>query len=274
MILNEVSLKDIHIVKELNRGEHSTIYAGIFIETGEKVVIKAVDKNLLIACNEMYMHSIVKHPDVIRCYGWFFDSKMVYFLLEYSHLGDLWKLINTRGKLTEKEMKHVLRPIIRAIVHMHSLGCIHMDIKAENIIIFNNLRSKLCDLGYSIDVRKIDPVKCIGTLECMAPEVLRCKKGKTKDKTHNNNRYGKEVDSWSIGILVYECLTNTTLYSGETEEEILKQITEKEITFENHQLSEACKQFVVSCLDVNPETRLKSEHMLSHEWLKERMCCF
>ena len=91
-------------------------------------------------------------------------------------MGDIFEIAsrfpNRRVPETVATLK-ILRPICEAVAFLHSLGIIHRDIKPENIVVATNGDAKLCDFGLAIDTRIEVPVSRIGTLEYMAPELVR-----------------------------------------------------------------------------------------------------
>lgn len=273
--LSDMELKDFILVKKIGSGRNSTVFKALHVETGENTAIKVVDKNAKpsLIDREIYSNMKLYHRDIIRYDGWFEDDEKAYLLFEYAPIGDLWGHLQDSGKLREEDVKDILKPVIRAVSYIHSKQWIHRDIKPENILLFNGLQSKLGDLEFALNTNKHVPSLRAGTPEYMAPEILECDADKVAFLDLKGiPGYGLEIDCWSIGVLAYECLMNKTPFNGEMEE-VLEDIRAYNIDFEN--ISENAKDFLRGCLDINPETRIKSKDMLSHEWFMEsKRCCF
>ena len=117
--------------------------------------------------------------------------------MEYYNGGELFYHLRKRGKFTENQTKFYLAQIILAIEFLHSKKIIYRDLKPENIVLNNNGYIKITDFGLAKDNigddSDLTQTFC-GTPEYLAPEIIR------------GDRYGKSVDVWCIGILLYEML--------------------------------------------------------------------
>lgn len=99
---------------------------------------------------------------------------------------------------------------------MHANGIVHRDIKPENILVSDAGTLLLADFGLSIRAREDRPVTRVGTLDYMAPEVVRCprKSDPEQYKDHDALVYGSSVDIWALGVLVYELTVGTAPFAA------------------------------------------------------------
>lgn len=135
------------------------------------------------------------HPNIIHFYDAIQESHMVYLLIEYAANGCLFFYINSRCGLSEHLALRFLYQTTLAVDYLHANKIIHRDIKPENILMDSEFNVKLCDFGWSCNIRDNEyRMSVCGTYEYMPPEVL--------DRIGHNNK----VDMWCLGILLYEML--------------------------------------------------------------------
>jgi aurora kinase, other len=108
-------------------------------------------------------------------YGAFEDEDHVVLVIEYAAKGDLFDLLkNTGGRMRESDVaKRVLCPFMAGLSYLHSMRIIHRDIKLENTLFGADGTPKIADFGLSVDASMEQPVTRLGTLDYMAPGVLR-----------------------------------------------------------------------------------------------------
>ncbi len=111
--------------------------------------------------------------------------------MEYALNGNLFSFIRKEKTIDKNFLKSLFLEVCSAIEYLHSKNIIHRDIKPENILLDKNYTVKVCDFGWSTDIDQIRNTFC-GTHEYMAPEIFQY------------GKYGKEVDVWGLGVLLYE----------------------------------------------------------------------
>jgi serine/threonine protein kinase len=223
---------------------------------------------------EIQIHSAMKHPRVISFYGYFYDSDgSIYIILEHAKGGDVWQMI-TDSQPTEQEfMDRVMRPMVCALMHMHSLGIVHRDIKPENIFLTEKRNgAKLGDFGFAVDEKTLK-INRLGTMDYMAPEILLCDTDKRKKaRSKNQNLYDSKVDCWALGVLAYEGIVGTTPWdSNGTMEEYAMNII-KNPFIEHPGISKDVNDFIGKCLQINPKNRISTIEMLAHPCIQGSIC--
>ena len=163
----------------------------------------------------------------------------------------------------------VVFPLLTAIYHMHQKDIIHRDLKPDNIFV-NNDKIYIGDFGYSYILQNpTDKASgIVGTVQYMAPEIL---KAYVNDSRHY--RYGKEVDIWAIGIIVYELFFYEKPFGWNKytkNEEDLKDFVANSISYELTfplTIPDDAKDFIAKCLSLDPEKRPTIEVLLEHQWI-------
>jgi aurora kinase, other len=123
----------------------------------------------------MNVQALLDHHNVLKVYGGFEDSTFIYIVQQLARKGDVYKTyLQQLARLSERDIVvRIIAPLLRALDHAHNRGVIHRDIKPENVFLSESEEVLLGDWGLGIDNVQERPVSCVGTLDYMAPEVLR-----------------------------------------------------------------------------------------------------
>lgn len=210
--------------------------------------------------NEIEIQVRLSHPNIVELFLYFYDEKFCYLVMECSTIGNLYDYLKPRI-FTEKEIKCYIKQLLTAVAYLHELNIVHRDIKLENVLVFEKNRIKLTDFSWAIKCPKRNLTTLCGTPEYLAPELV------------SKQKYGKEVDVWSIGIISYELLHKETPFYSSSEKEIMANILYKELkfgfdsSFKQMKCSKSFRNFVSSCLQKSPDLRPTAAEMLKHKWL-------
>ncbi len=194
----------------------------------------------------------------------FETNKKIYMILELLTGGELFDRIVAKGSYSEAEASDVIKSIASAIKYLHGIGIVHRDLKPENLIYANSSSSsalKITDFGLAKfrGSSKIDKMTtACGTPGYVAPEVLK------------NEPYGKAVDLWSLGVILYILLCGFPPFFHERSAELYKQIKRGEYDFPSpywDDISNSAKDLVKHLLCVDPTTRYTADQVLSHPWV-------
>jgi calcium/calmodulin-dependent protein kinase I len=138
--------------------------------------------------------SQLDHPNVVKIYEIFDEDDCIYLVLELLAGGELFDRIVEKEHYSEKEAADTIRPVVDAIRYCHSLGIIHRDLKPENLLYLTSEENsiiKVTDFGLARFVENELATTACGTPNYVAPEII------------NGQGYNKEVDYWSIGVIIY-----------------------------------------------------------------------
>lgn len=164
---------------------------------------------------EMEILKKLDHPNIIRVYDFFEDSKNYYLVMEYCEGGELFNKIEKMSRFSEDEAALIMRQLLSVVAFCHSFGIVHRDLKPENIMVEERSRKlnvKIVDFGTAcyLDHNHLTHGE-VGTAYYMSPEVLM-------------NSYDEKCDVWSCGVILYILLTGSPPFSGKTDEEIIEKV--------------------------------------------------
>ncbi|XP_040391995.1 NUAK family SNF1-like kinase 2 [Cygnus olor] len=230
--------------------------------SGKLVAIKSIRKDkikdeqdLVHIRREIEIMSSLNHPHIIAVHEVFENSSKIVIVMEYASKGDLYDYISERQRLTEQEARHFFRQVVSAVYYCHKNGIVHRDLKLENILLDANGNIKIADFGLSnvYQQDKFLQTYC-GSPLYASPEII------------NGRPYkGPEVDSWSLGVLLYILVHGTMPFDGHDYKTLVKQITNGDYR-EPTNLSDACG-LIRWMLMVNPERRATIEDIATHWWV-------
>jgi len=256
------SLADFEIGKKLGIGKFGKVYLCREKKSGYVCAIKVlyidrlrkfqVERTLR---REVEVMANVRHPNIVRLFGYFFDEKRVYLILEFCSKGELFDVLYDVGKFSERRAAHYVRDLADALYYLHQKNIIHRDIKPENLLIDSKGRIKLADFGWSAHVKPGRKRRTMcGTTEYIPPELI-------KKEPHDLN-----VDVWALGVLTYEFLHGRAPFVGDNRRDIFKKVEAVDFKFPES-FSREAKSFVSKLLQRDPEKRLKLEDVPKHPFI-------
>lgn len=230
--------------------------------SGRLVAIKSIRKDkikdeqdLMHIRREIEIMSSLNHPHIIAIHEVFENSSKIVIVMEYASRGDLYDYISQRQRLSERDARHFFRQIVSAVHYCHQNGVVHRDLKLENILLDANGNVKIADFGLSnlYHQGKFLQTFC-GSPLYASPEIV------------NGRPYtGPEVDSWSLGVLLYILVHGTMPFDGQDHKTLVKQISDGAYR-EPPKPSDACG-LIRWLLMVNPTRRATLEDVAGHWWV-------
>jgi len=182
----------------VSAGSAGEVYLGYYY--GTPVAIKKLfalppDQKHLVA-REFGMMTEVNHPNIVQFLGICDHETGVYLITEYVEHGDLFDLLIFGGQPINWKVKtKIALQVAQAVYYLHSRKIIHRDLKSQNVLIGENMKIKLCDLGLATLLENTKRMTVCGTNEWMAPEILM------------EDNYGDKADVFSFGIVLTELIT-------------------------------------------------------------------
>ncbi|GAA6221769.1 caM kinase-like vesicle-associated protein [Lates japonicus] len=220
------------------------------------------------AKNEILILKMVKHPNILQLVD-VFETKKEYFLfLELATGREVFDWILDQGYYSERDTSNVVRQVLEAVAYLHSLRIVHRNLKLENLVYYNRLKhSKIVISDFHLAKLENGLIKdpC-GTPEYLAPEVV------------GRQRYGRPVDCWATGVIMYILLSGNPPFYDETDDDdyenhdknLFRKILAGDYEFDSpywDDISDSAKSLVARLMEVDQDQRLTAQEAINHEWI-------
>ncbi|TFY51546.1 hypothetical protein EVJ58_g10508, partial [Rhodofomes roseus] len=233
---------------------------------GGRVACKVVTKSSLKTKKaktklyaEIKIHRSLDHPNIVNFQECFEDDDNVYMTLELCHNGSLMDMLRRRRRFTEPESRFFMVQLIGACQYMHTHQVIHRDLKLGNIFLDRNMNVKVGDFGLAALIENPGERKktICGTPNYIAPEVL----------FDTANGHSFEVDTWSIGVILYTLVVGRPPFQTKDVKAIYKRIRDNEYDFpEDRAVSPQVRELVQLILTPDPQQRPTLHEIVDHAW--------
>ncbi|XP_073233742.1 aurora kinase C-like [Porites lutea] len=255
-------LDDFDIGKPLGKGKFGNVYLAREKKSKYIVALKVLFKSQLEKNHvehqlrrEIEIQSHLRHHNILRLFGYFYDKTRVYLILEYAPKGELYKELTKMERFDEKTSSNYIRQLADALKYCHSKKVIHRDIKPENLLLGLKGDLKIADFGWSVHAPSSRRTTLCGTLDYLPPEMIE---GKEHDE---------KVDLWSLGVLCYEFLVGKPPFEAEGHQETYRRISRVDLKFPDH-VSEGARDLISRLLVHDPRKRLPLSGVLAHPWIR------
>ncbi|KAL6246091.1 spindle assembly checkpoint kinase [Rhinocladiella similis] len=252
------------IGKPLGKGKFGRVYLARERSSGWICALKVLHKSELQqgkvekqVRREIEIQSNLRHPNVLRLYGHFHDSKRVFLILEFAGKGELYKHLRKEHRFPEWKAAQYVAQMAAALKYLHSKHVMHRDIKPENILVGIHGEIKISDFGWSVHAPNNRRQTMCGTLDYLPPEMLK--------PGSSDNFYDEKVDLWSLGVLTYEFLVGEAPFE-DTPIMTQRRIARGDMSVPSFVSAEA-KDLIHRLLVLDPEKRIPLDHVLQHPWI-------
>ncbi|KAH9444238.1 hypothetical protein Pst134EA_032465 [Puccinia striiformis f. sp. tritici] len=257
------SLNSFDIGRALGKGKFGRVY---MVRTKAPpqfiIALKCLYKRELVECKvekqlrrEIEIQSNLRHPNILRLYGYFHDEKRIFLMLEFAGKGELYKQLHRHGKFSEKRSSRYIAQMADALHYLHRKHVIHRDIKPENLLLGVEGELKIGDFGWSVHAPGNRRKTLCGTLDYLPPEMV-------EGKDHN-----EKVDLWALGVLTYEFLVGVPPFedlSGHNA--TYKKISKVDFSIPSTVSPEA-SDLIRKLLKHEPQDRLPLPQVATHPWI-------
>ncbi|KAI9201295.1 hypothetical protein LWI28_021220 [Acer negundo] len=267
-----VDIKSIYdLDKELGRGQFGITFLCTEKATGSKFACKSISRRKLVHEKDiedvrrevMILQHLTGQPNIVEFKGAYEDRQNIHVVMELCSGGELFDRILARGSYSEREAASICRQIVNVVHVCHFMGVMHRDLKPENFLLASrgdDAPIKATDFGLSVFIEPAKVYKdIVGSAYYVAPEVLR-------------RNYGKEIDVWSAGVILYILLSGVPPFWAETEKGIFEAVLEGNLDLQSSpwpSISASAKDLIKKMLTRDPKRRITAAGALEHPWLKD-----
>ncbi|KAK7280782.1 hypothetical protein RJT34_25849 [Clitoria ternatea] len=253
------------IKRELGRGTFGITYLCVEKATGREYACKSIPREKMDnnPTEVMILQHLSGQHNIVELKAAYEDRKKVHLVMELCSGGELFHRIVAKGKYSEREAATIMRQILNVVHVCHFMGVMHRDIRPENFLFATNQQNaalKLADFGSSVFIHQGKVYKdIVGNEYFVAPEVLK-------------RSYGKEIDVWNAGVILYTLLSGVTPFSADTDKGMVDATLRGKLDMDSEpwpSISDAAKDLVRKMLTYDPKERITASGALEYPWLKE-----
>ncbi|RDX46559.1 kinase-like protein [Lentinus brumalis] len=259
----EWHLTDFDIGRPLGKGKFGRVYmVRTKTEPHYILALKCLYKSEIVQSRvekqirrEIEIQQNLRHPHVLRLYGYFHDEKRIFLMLEFAGKGELYKQLTKYGCFTEKRSSRYIDQMADALMYLHAKHVIHRDIKPENLLLGINGELKIGDFGWSVHAPGNRRKTLCGTLDYLPPEMVE------------GREHSEKVDYWALGVLTYEFICGNPPFedlSGHNA--TYRRIQRVDLKIPSKVSAEA-RDLIIKLLQYDPDKRIPLSEVRKHPWI-------
>uniref|UniRef100_A0A8C6MMR5 calcium/calmodulin-dependent protein kinase n=1 Tax=Nothobranchius furzeri TaxID=105023 RepID=A0A8C6MMR5_NOTFU len=256
----------------MQQGAFSVVRRCVKLCTGQEYAAKIINTKKLSARDHQKLERearicrLLKHPNIVRLHDSISEEGFHYLIFDLVTGGELFEDIVAREYYSEADASHCIQQILEAVLHCHQIGVVHRDLKPENLLLASKCKNaavKLADFGLAIEVQGEQQAwfGFAGTPGYLSPEVLR------------KEAYGKPVDIWACGVILYILLVGYPPFWDEDQHKLYQQIKAGAYDFPSPEwdtVTPEAKNLINQMLTINPAKRITAQEALKHPWVCQR----
>uniref|UniRef100_A0A672LWP0 calcium/calmodulin-dependent protein kinase n=1 Tax=Sinocyclocheilus grahami TaxID=75366 RepID=A0A672LWP0_SINGR len=260
------------LYEELGKGAFSVVRRCVKLCTGQEYAAKIINTKKLSARDHQKLERearicrLLKHPNIVRLHDSISEEGFHYLLFDLVTGGELFEDIVAREYYSEADASHCIHQILESVNHIHHHDIVHRDLKPENLLLASKCKNaavKLADFGLAIEVQGDQQAwfGFAGTPGYLSPEVLR------------KEAYGKPVDIWACGVILYILLVGYPPFWDEDQHKLYQQIKAGAYDFPSPEwdtVTPEAKNLINQMLTINPAKRIMAQEALKHPWVCQR----
>ncbi|XP_038847015.1 calcium/calmodulin-dependent protein kinase type II subunit gamma-like isoform X8 [Salvelinus fontinalis] len=260
------------LYEELGKGAFSVVRRCVKKSSGQEFAAKIINTKKLSARDHQKLERearicrLLKHSNIVRLHDSISEEGFHYLVFDLVTGGELFEDIVAREYYSEADASQCINQILESVQHIHQHDIVHRDLKPENLLLASKMKGaavKLADFGLAIEVQGDQQAwfGFAGTPGYLSPEVLR------KDS------YGKPVDIWACGVILYILLVGYPPFWDEDQHKLYQQIKAGAYDFPSPEwdtVTPEAKNLINQMLTINPSKRITADQALKHPWICQR----
>ncbi|XP_058529961.1 aurora kinase C [Ochotona princeps] len=257
-----LAIEDFEIGRPLGKGKFGNVYLARLKESRFIVALKVLFKSQIEKEDlehqlrrEIEIQTHLQHPNILRLYNYFHDSRRIFMILEYAPRGELYQELQKCHTLDEQRTATIVEELADALTSCHDRKVIHRDIKPENLLLGFRGEIKIADFGWSVHTISLRRKTRCGTLDYLPPEMIEGK------------MYDEKVDLWCIGVLCYELLVGNPPFENVSHSETYNRILKVDVKFPPT-MPLGAQDLISRLLRYQPSERLPLSQILRHPWVQ------
>jgi serine/threonine protein kinase len=262
----KISKDDFEILHLIGEGSFGKVFQVRKKDTGQIYAMKVLKKKKLIEEGEVEHTKTEKnilmnnhHPFLVNLKFSFQTDLKIYFVIDYVNGGELFFHLKREKRFSEDKVRFYAAEITLALEHLHSLGIIYRDLKPENVLLESSGHIRLTDFGLSkaglLGAGKDRTATFCGTPEYLAPEVLL------------GQPYGKEIDWWSLGTIMFEMFTSLPPYYCKNQSQMYHRILHEQPNYPSY-IPAPARHVISLLLEKDPKKRLDGRGVRKHPFFR------
>ncbi|XP_047186206.1 calcium/calmodulin-dependent protein kinase type II subunit beta isoform X4 [Scophthalmus maximus] len=260
------------LYEELGKGAFSVVRRCVKLCTGQEYAAKIINTKKLSARDHQKLERearicrLLKHSNIVRLHDSISEEGFHYLIFDLVTGGELFEDIVAREYYSEADASHCIHQILDSVSYTHQHDIVHRDLKPENLLLASKCKNaavKLADFGLAIEVQGDQQAwfGFAGTPGYLSPEVLR------------KEAYGKPVDIWACGVILYILLVGYPPFWDEDQHKLYQQIKAGAYDFPSPEwdtVTPEAKNLINQMLTINPAKRITAQEALKHPWVCQR----
>ncbi|CAF2757608.1 unnamed protein product [Rotaria sp. Silwood2] len=258
--------------EELGKGAFSIVRRCFQKSSGQEFAAKIINTKKLSTRDHQKLEREaricrqLKHPNIVRLHDSISEEGFHYLVFDLVTGGELFEDIVAREFYSEADASHCIQQVLEAVRHCHESNIVHRDLKPENLLLASKTKGaavKLADFGLAIEVNgeQTQWYGFAGTPGYLSPEVLK------------KEPYGKPVDIWACGVILYILLVGYPPFWDEDQHRLYNQIKAGAYDYPSPEwdtVTTEAKRLIDSMLNINPSRRISATDALKHPWICQR----
>ncbi|KAM9561403.1 calcium/calmodulin-dependent protein kinase type II subunit gamma-like isoform 14-T14 [Salvelinus alpinus] len=260
------------LYEELGKGAFSVVRRCVKKSSGQEFAAKIINTKKLSARDHQKLERearicrLLKHSNIVRLHDSISEEGFHYLVFDLVTGGELFEDIVAREYYSEADASQCINQILESVQHIHQHDIVHRDLKPENLLLASKMKGaavKLADFGLAIEVQGDQQAwfGFAGTPGYLSPEVLR------------KDAYGKPVDIWACGVILYILLVGYPPFWDEDQHKLYQQIKAGAYDFPSPEwdtVTPEAKNLINQMLTINPSKRITADQALKHPWICQR----